>query len=217
MVLQSTMRGENGQFWNFESFNPPRSAINWENKDLLVECPDRVAVKASYLDIPRKWRHRPPTGHDRKRAVQHIFGNTQKGQLAQNFPFLVCGAYVRYDRACDAGCIGHGVREILEFYGYQDCTAVCVLAQQQVQKGSFASAVSAGEPQLPIGVYVEADVFKNIVIAALMGEGQILNVDQCHCFALPENSMSRKKVNSRGSTIHQGEPFGRKKRASKTI
>ena len=53
-VLQSTMRG--GQkFWDFRSFNPPISASNWANKDILQIRDDTLCVKSSYLDVPRDW------------------------------------------------------------------------------------------------------------------------------------------------------------------
>ena len=53
-VLQSTMRG--GElFWDFRSFNPPISAANWANKDVLIPRDDTLTVKTSYLDVPREW------------------------------------------------------------------------------------------------------------------------------------------------------------------
>ena len=53
-ILQSTMRG--GElFWNFESFNPPITNINWANKDVLQERDDRLVFSSSYLDVPREW------------------------------------------------------------------------------------------------------------------------------------------------------------------
>ena len=53
-VLQSTMRG--GQtFWDFRSFNPPISASNWANKDVLVPRDDTLCVKSCYLDVPKDW------------------------------------------------------------------------------------------------------------------------------------------------------------------
>ncbi len=55
MILQSTMRGEGGRFWNFESFNPPISRNNWANEDLLDMREDRLVTKTSYLDVPVKW------------------------------------------------------------------------------------------------------------------------------------------------------------------
>lgn len=54
-VLQSTMRGKDGRFWAFESFNPPISAANWCNKDLLTIDPDRLIIKTDYRDVPVEW------------------------------------------------------------------------------------------------------------------------------------------------------------------
>ena len=54
-VLQSTMRGKGGKFWNFESFNPPISRDNWANQDILDASPDRAIIKTSYLDVPVEW------------------------------------------------------------------------------------------------------------------------------------------------------------------
>ncbi len=55
MILQSTMRGKGGRFWNFESFNPPISRDNWANEELLKEQPRRLVTKTSYLDVPVEW------------------------------------------------------------------------------------------------------------------------------------------------------------------
>ena len=49
-ILQSTMRG--GQlFWNFETYNPPRSRDNWANKDSNEVRPNRFQHKSSYLEL----------------------------------------------------------------------------------------------------------------------------------------------------------------------
>lgn len=53
-ILQSTMRG-GSVFWNFESFNPPISRDNWANKDLLIDRPDRLCHKSTYLQAPPEW------------------------------------------------------------------------------------------------------------------------------------------------------------------
>lgn len=53
-ILQSTMRG-GSQFWNFESYNPPRSRDNWANKDSLIDRPDRLCHKSTYLEAPPEW------------------------------------------------------------------------------------------------------------------------------------------------------------------
>ena len=53
-VSQSTMRGGK-RFWQFESFNPPRSRDHWENTDILEEYPDKLVVRNTYLDVPVDW------------------------------------------------------------------------------------------------------------------------------------------------------------------
>jgi len=49
-ILQSTMRGGK-EFWNFETYNPPRSKDNWANKDSQEEKPNRVQHQSTYLDL----------------------------------------------------------------------------------------------------------------------------------------------------------------------
>ena len=53
-VLQSTMRGSGG-FWNFESYNPPLSRDNWANRDSVLERPDRLCHRSTYLEAPPEW------------------------------------------------------------------------------------------------------------------------------------------------------------------
>lgn len=53
-ILQSTMRG-GSEFWNFESYNPPRSRDNWANIDSLEERADRLTHKSTYLEAPPEW------------------------------------------------------------------------------------------------------------------------------------------------------------------
>lgn len=53
-ILQSTMRG-GSKFWNFESYNPPISRDNWANKDSLIERPDRLCHRSTYLEAPPEW------------------------------------------------------------------------------------------------------------------------------------------------------------------
>jgi len=54
-VLQSTMRGKGGKFWNFESFNPPISQNSWANRDLHIKRDGRLTVQTSYLEVPQEW------------------------------------------------------------------------------------------------------------------------------------------------------------------
>lgn len=53
-ILQSTNRGGN-LFWNFFSFNPPKSRDNWANKYALDNRADRLTVHSTYLDVPSEW------------------------------------------------------------------------------------------------------------------------------------------------------------------
>ena len=56
-VLQSTMRG--GElFWDFRTFNPPISKLNWANEyalDAEYNQPNTLVVRNSYLDVPLDW------------------------------------------------------------------------------------------------------------------------------------------------------------------
>ena len=51
---QSLLRGGD-KFWEFCSYNPPRSVDNWVNAEALLENPDRLVHHSTYLDAPREW------------------------------------------------------------------------------------------------------------------------------------------------------------------
>ena len=53
-ILQSTNRG-GSKFWNFFSFNPPKSRDNWANQYALDARDDRLTVHSTYLDVPADW------------------------------------------------------------------------------------------------------------------------------------------------------------------
>lgn len=56
-VLQSTMRGGK-LFWDFRTFNPPISKLNWANEyaeAVEVNHPDTLVVRNNYLDVPIEW------------------------------------------------------------------------------------------------------------------------------------------------------------------
>lgn len=55
-VLQSTMRG--GElFWDFRSFNPPISNMNWANQYTIdaLSRTNTLVTKNTYLDVPEEW------------------------------------------------------------------------------------------------------------------------------------------------------------------
>lgn len=55
-VLQSTMRGGD-KFWDFRSFNPPISNMNWANQYALDARgrQNTLVTKNTYLDVPEEW------------------------------------------------------------------------------------------------------------------------------------------------------------------
>ncbi|MCL2014738.1 MAG: phage terminase large subunit [Defluviitaleaceae bacterium] len=59
-VLQTTMRGDGERYWNFETYNVPRSMDHWVNEDILEERADRLVVEnVTYRDVPIKWLGEP--------------------------------------------------------------------------------------------------------------------------------------------------------------
>lgn len=55
-VLQSTMRGGD-KFWDFRSFNPPISNMNWANQYAIdaLSRKNTLVTKNTYLDVPEDW------------------------------------------------------------------------------------------------------------------------------------------------------------------
>lgn len=55
-VLQSTMRGGT-KFWDFRSFNPPISNMNWANQYAIdaLNRENTLVTRNTYLDVPEDW------------------------------------------------------------------------------------------------------------------------------------------------------------------
>lgn len=55
-VLQSTMRGGK-KFWDFRSFNPPISNMNWANQYSIdaMSRSNTLVTRNTYLDVPEDW------------------------------------------------------------------------------------------------------------------------------------------------------------------
>lgn len=51
---QSLLRG-GPVFWEFCSFNPPKSQNNWVNEEKLFDDSDRLVHHSTYLGVPREW------------------------------------------------------------------------------------------------------------------------------------------------------------------
>ena len=53
-INQSLLRGGE-RYWCFYSYNPPKSRDNWVNQETLIDEPDRLVHRSTYLHVPREW------------------------------------------------------------------------------------------------------------------------------------------------------------------
>ena len=54
-VKQSGGRGKKSRTITFLSFNPPKSANHWLNKEVTEEQPDRLVHHSTYEQVPQEW------------------------------------------------------------------------------------------------------------------------------------------------------------------
>lgn len=54
-IMQSIFRGEGGHQIAMFSYNPPKSARAWVNKEVKIPKPGRVVHSSDYRDVPPKW------------------------------------------------------------------------------------------------------------------------------------------------------------------
>lgn len=54
-INQSVLRGAGTEFYDFSSYNPPKSKDNWVNRLLLEPDPNRVVHTSTYVDAPAEW------------------------------------------------------------------------------------------------------------------------------------------------------------------
>lgn len=57
-IKQSALRGGTLAYL-FESFNPPKTAMNWANKYVLTPKENRIIHHSNYLQVPQKWIEQP--------------------------------------------------------------------------------------------------------------------------------------------------------------
>lgn len=53
-LCQSLLRG-GPQYWVFCTYNPPKSRSSWVNEEILVDDPDRLVHRSTYLQVPQEW------------------------------------------------------------------------------------------------------------------------------------------------------------------
>lgn len=54
-VLESALRGKGNRGYLIGSYNPPKSANSWVNKEVLADNPERLVHRSTYQDVPREW------------------------------------------------------------------------------------------------------------------------------------------------------------------
>lgn len=54
-VNQSVLRGNGTDFYDFSSYNPPKSKDNWVNRELLIPDKNRIVHHSTYKDAPIEW------------------------------------------------------------------------------------------------------------------------------------------------------------------
>ena len=53
-INQSLLRG-GSRYWEFCSYNPPKSQNNWVNEEKLIDDPDRLIHHSDYTGVPKEW------------------------------------------------------------------------------------------------------------------------------------------------------------------
>lgn len=54
-INQSVLRGNGTAFYDFSSYNPPKTRDSWVNRELLIPDANRVVHHSTYLDAPPEW------------------------------------------------------------------------------------------------------------------------------------------------------------------
>lgn len=94
-VKQSILRGGDVSY-GFYSYNPPKSANSWVNKEELIPDAKRVIHSSMYLDAPREWLgqkfiddadHLKEVNYE---AYEHEYLGVPNGQGGQVFSFVEC-------------------------------------------------------------------------------------------------------------------------------
>lgn len=92
-IEQSAIRG-GSLAWVFKSFNPPKTANNWANKEVLEPKDNRLVHSSTYQDVPSEWLGQPfieEAEHLKKvspDAYEHEYGGVANGNGGMVFEYL---------------------------------------------------------------------------------------------------------------------------------
>ena len=114
-----------------------------------------------------------PAGKRAERTVQDIVRQVQPVHLARKLPVFVVRLYI-FDHADRVlGRVGDGKGEVVERHSRTDRALVLVFVLQQLEQRGLAAAVAADQSKPPVRVQPERDIFEDVVIAAVIGKGQV--------------------------------------------
>ena len=115
-----------------------------------------------------------------KWPVQQLLRQFKRRKLPQEAPLR----HVRADALQQVDGIlrriRYGVGKIVEAHACVDRALIGVFSLQKPQKRGFAAAVAADQSQPPVGVQLKADVFKDVVIAAVIAERKVSYLNNGH-------------------------------------
>ena len=117
----------------------------------------------------------------------------QIGKLSYYLPILGVRTYIPKYLAYKSVLSVDFKREVSKAHVRRYLADVLVFAEQQIQKRSLALAVATYKTQLPIRVYLKADVVKHDLCAAVICKSQIAYVYQRHKTP-PIKKVARKSI-----------------------
>ena len=121
-----------------------------------------------------------PLGQGGKGPLQGLRLQPQQRQLPLHLPALRGGTQPGEHRLHRPGRVGDRGGEIAEPGRGLDAPPVLQLPHQQPEQGGLAPAVAAHQPQLPVGVQLQADVLKYIAVSRRVAKGEMLNLNDRH-------------------------------------
>lgn len=114
-VMQSAGRGKNARAITFLTYNPPKSANNWINKEAMEPRSGRLVHHSSYLQAPPEWlgerflREAEELRANNERAWQHEYAGEATGTGGAVFSNLEIRAIPPEERAPMMDKLRHGL------------------------------------------------------------------------------------------------------------
>ena len=147
-------------------------------------------------------------GQRGKRPVQRVLGHLQRRQFPQKPPRGHIRADARQQLHGGLRRVRHVEGEVVKAHAGVYRALIGVLPLQEPQQRGLAAPVSARQPQPPVGVELKADVFKDVVVAALVAEREVGYFNNGHGHASYTKKWLRETI-SAAISAHVPPPEGR--------